>query len=218
MSESGVPTVGVPASIDNDIPESTMAIGVDSALNTVVECLDRIRDTAIAHERVFVVEVMGRESGYIALMGGLAGGAEIILLPEIPVPLKNVARNVHDGLTLGKRHSIIVVAEGFTPTDATLHSGSSGLAVCKHLETLGALETRLTILGHLQRGGSPTAFDRILAGRLGEAAIQAFAENRTAIMLSYDGRDIVALPYSTLNKPCRNVNQEILKLAGSIAH
>lgn len=218
LSESGVPTVGVPASIDNDIPGSTMAIGVDSALNTVVECLDRIRDTAVAHERVFVVEVMGRESGYIALMGGLAGGAEIILPPEMPVPLKDVARNVHDGLTLGKSHSIIVVAEGFTPTDAPFRSGSSALAVCNYLEALGTLETRLTILGHLQRGGSPTAFDRILASRFGEAAIQAFVENRAAIMLSYDGRDIAASPYSTLDEPCRNVNPEILKLADTIAH
>lgn len=218
LNESGVPTVGIPASIDNDIPGSTMAIGVDSALNTVVECLDRIRDTAVAHERAFVVEVMGRESGYIALMGGLAGGAEIILLPEMPMSLKDVARNVHDGLTLGKRHSIIVVAEGFTPTDETLHSRSSAQVICGYLETLGSLETRLTILGHLQRGGSPTAFDRILASRFGEAAIQAFAENRTAIMLSYDGRDIVTSPYSTLDEPCGNVNPEILKLADTVAH
>ena len=218
LSENGLPTIGVPASIDNDIPGSTMAIGVDSALNTVVECLDRIRDTAVAHERVFVVEVMGRESGYIALMGGLAGGAEIILPPEMPVSLKDVAGNVRDGLTLGKRHSIIVVAEGFTPTDVTLNSGSSALAVCNYLETLGTLETRLTILGHLQRGGSPTAFDRILASRFGEAAIQAFVENTAAIMLSYDGRDIVASPYATLDEPCRNVSPEILKLADTIAH
>ena len=218
LSERGVPTVGIPASIDNDIPGSTMAIGVDSALNTVVESLDRIRDTAVAHERAFVVEVMGRESGYIALMGGLAGGAEVILLPEIPVSLKDVARNVQDGLTLGKRHSIIVVAEGFTPPDATLHSGSSAQTVCSYLETLGALEIRLTILGHLQRGGSPTAFDRILASRFGQAAIQAFIEKRTAIMLSYDGRDIVASPYSKLDEPCCNVNPEILKLADTVAH
>ena len=218
LSENGVPTIGIPASIDNDIPGSTMAIGVDSALNTVVECLDRLRDTAIAHERAFVVEVMGRESGYIALMGGLAGGAEIILLPELPVSLKEVAGNVEDGLALGKSHSIIVVAEGFTPTDVTSYSGSSAQAICRHLDMLGTVESRLTILGHLQRGGSPTAFDRILASRLGEAAIRAFAENSTAGMLSYDGRNIVPVPYSTLDQPCSNVNPEILKLANTVAH
>lgn len=218
LSESGVQTVGIPASIDNDIPGSTMAIGVDTALNTVVECLDRLRDTAIAHERAFVVEVMGRESGYIALMGGLAGGAEIILPPEILVSLEDVARNVQDGLTLGKRHSIIVVAEGFDPPDATLQSGSPAQTVCSYLETLRALETRLTILGHLQRGGSPTAFDRILASRFGEAAIQAFTDSETAIMLSYDGCGIVTSPYSTLDEPCANVDPEILKLAEVVAH
>ncbi len=218
LSESGVPTVGIPASIDNDISGSTMAIGVDSALNTVVECLDRIRDTAVAHERAFVVEVMGRESGYIALMGGLAGGGEIILLPEIPVSLEDIARNVQNGLTLGKRHSIIVVAEGFAPPDATFQFGSSAQTVCSYLETLGTLETRLTILGHLQRGGSPTAFDRILASRFGEAAIRAFAANKPAAMLSFDGRNIVAVPYSTLDEPCSNVDPEILKLAEVVAH
>ena len=218
LSENGVPTVGIPASIDNDIPGTTMAIGADSALNTVVECLDRIRDTAVAHERTFVVEVMGRESGYIALMGGLAGGAEIILLPEIQVSLKDIACSVQDGLALGKTHSIIVVAEGVSPTDAEVQSGSSGQAVCSYLETLGTMETRLTILGHLQRGGSPTAFDRILASRFGDDAIQTFADGRAAMMLSYDGRNVVSSPYSTLDKRCCNVNPEILKLANTVAN
>jgi len=218
LSENGVPTVGIPASIDNDIPGTTMAIGVDSALNTVVECLNRIRDTAVAHERTFVVEVMGRKSGYIALMGGLAGGAEIILLPEIQVSLKDIACSVQDGLALGKTHSIIVVAEGFAPTDAKVQSGSSGQAVCSHLETLETMETRLTILGHLQRGGSPTAFDRILASRFGEAAIQAFADDKATMMLSYDGRNVVSSPYSTLDERCCNVNPEILKLADTVAN
>lgn len=219
LSGNGVPTIGVPASIDNDIPGSAMAIGVDSALNTVVEGLDRIRDTAVAHERAFVVEVMGRESGYIALMAGLAGGAEIILLPEIPVSLGEIACRVQDGLALGKRHSIIVVAEGFTPTDAemTRHS-SSAQAVCSHLETLESVETRLTIFGHLQRGGSPSAFDRILACRFGEAAVQAFSDSGTAIMLGYDGRDIVRISYARLDEPCCNVDLDILKLADTVAH
>jgi len=218
LSENGVPTVGVPASIDNDIPGSMMAIGVDSALNTVVECLDRIRDTAIAHERAFVVEVMGRESGYIAVMGGLAGGAEIILSPETSVSLEHIACSVQDGMGLGKSHSIIVVAEGFTPMDAVTHSGSSAQEICNHLDRLGNVESRLIILGHLQRGGSPTAFDRILASRFGEAAIKILAASKPAAMLSYNGRDIVNAPYSTLDEPCFNVNPEILKLADTVAH
>ena len=218
LSEQGVPTVGVPASIDNDIPGSLMAIGVDSALNTVVECLDRLRDTAIAHERAVVVEVMGRESGYIALMGGLAGGAEIILLPEMQLSLQDIARSVQGGLSLGKSHSIIVVAEGFTPMDVPSHSGSSARVICNHLDALGNVESRLTILGHLQRGGSPSAFDRILASRFGEAAIQAFATETPSAMMIFDGRSIVPVPYVTLDTPCANVDPEVLKLADIVAH
>lgn len=218
LCDNGVPTMGIPASIDNDIPGSTMAIGVDSALNTVVECLNRIRDTAIAHERAFVVEVMGRESGYIALMGGLAGGAEIILLPEMPVSFDDIARNVLDGLALGKTHSIIVVAEGFTTTDVRTHEGSSAQAICRHLDALGSVESRLTILGHLQRGGSPTAFDRILASRFGEAAIRAWFAEPVGSMLSYDGQNIVTVPYATLDLPCENVSPDILRLADTVAH
>lgn len=218
LCEQGVPTIGVPASIDNDISGSTMAIGVDSALNTVVDCLNRIRDTAIAHERAFVVEVMGRESGYIALMGGLAGGAEIILLPEMPVSLDAVTRNVLSGLALGKSHSIIVVAEGFRPSDEQDHSESSARAICQHLDALGGVESRLTILGHLQRGGSPTAFDRILASRFGEAAIRACVDESAGTMLSYDGKDIQSSPYATLDLPCSNVSPELLRLADTVAH
>jgi 6-phosphofructokinase 1 len=218
LSEHGVPTVGIPASIDNDIPGSMMSIGVDSALNTVVECLDRLRDTAIAHERALVVEVMGRESGYIALMGGLAGGAEIILLPEMSISLSDIARSVQSGLSLGKTHSIIVVAEGFTPMDAASHSGSAARAICNHLDALGNVESRLTILGHLQRGGSPTAFDRILASRFGEAAIQAFATETPSAMMIYDGCNIVPVPFVTLDERCDNVHPEVLKLADIVAH
>jgi 6-phosphofructokinase 1 len=217
LSENGVPTIGVPASIDNDVPLSTMAIGVDSALNTVVQCLDRIRDTAVAHERAFVVEVMGRTSGYIALMGGLAGGAEIILLPEIPVPLAEVVRRVENGVALGKTHSIIVMAEGFRPPGEEWDSGPSSQAICHNLDASGVVESRLTILGHLQRGGSPTAFDRNLASRFGEAAVQALLAKRNAGMLIYDGCNIVVVPYSTLDLPCSNVDLRILELANTVA-
>jgi 6-phosphofructokinase 1 len=217
LSENGVPTIGVPASIDNDIPMSRMAIGVDTALNTVVECLNRLRDTAIAHERAFVVEVMGRESGYIALMGGLAGGAEIILLPEIPISLDEIAEAVQSGIQLGKRHSIIVVAEGFMPPGSEPTSISAARRICNRLEDLNSLETRLTILGHLQRGGSPTAFDRILANRFGQAAVKAFAEGTTSAMLIHDGATIQAVPYATLDKPCRNVDPKLLELSVTVA-
>ena len=218
LSEHGVPTVGIPASIDNDIPGSTMAIGVDTALNTVVECLDRLRDTAISHARAFVVEVMGRESGYIALMGGLAGGAEIILLPAMAESLRDIERRVQNGMALGKSHSVIVVAEGFTPRDYPSPSTSSARDICNHLDALGTVESRITILGHLQRGGSPSAFDRILASRFGEAAIRAFASDTPSSMMVYDGRNVLAVPYAKLDEPCSNVDAAILKLADIVAH
>jgi 6-phosphofructokinase 1 len=161
LQEQGISVMGIPASIDNDIYGTAMAIGVDTALNTVMESLDRIRDTAVSHDRTFVVEVMGRSSGYIALMGGLAGGAEIVLVPEIPLSLEQVATQVEEGLRKGKQHSIIVVAEGFTPAGFIPESSpkvtqrSVGRTLSVFLEESGRvetrrIETRLTILGHLQ--------------------------------------------------------------------
>jgi 6-phosphofructokinase 1 len=217
LADQGVPTIGIPASIDNDVPGTAMAIGVDTALNTVVECLNRIRDTALAHERAFVVEVMGRKSGYIALMGGLAGGAEIILPPEVPASLEEVAERVVAGIRKGKHHSIIIVAEGFVPTDEELGERSPGRTVAAYLERAGTIETRLTILGHLLRGGSPTAFDRLLASRFAEAAVELVADGKQALMTGLvDGR-IEALPLDTIEEECLNVDRELLKLSDLIA-
>ena len=218
LSEEGVNTVGIPASIDNDIPHTTMAMGVDTALNTVVESLNKIRDTAISHGRAFVVEVMGRKSGYIALMGGLAGGAEVVLIPEVPLSLDDVARTVADGLRRGKRHSIIVVAEGFTPTDRPLDGESAGRTVTAHLEGMGTIETRLTILGHVQRGGSPTAFDRILACRLAEAAVRWLADGKSGVFAGLDRDKVVAVPLSGMDEEPANVDLSLYRLVSVLAH
>jgi len=218
LDANGVPTVGIPASIDNDVPNTAMSIGVDTALNTVVECLNRIRDTAVAHERAFVVEVMGRHSGFIALTGGLAGGAEIVLLPEFPVSLSDVAERVLAGVKLGKRHSIIVVAEGFVPSDEPLEGRSPAQAVANHLEKIGTLETRLTILGHLLRGGSPSAFDRVLANRMAEAAVRWLDDERRGVMAGWVGGAVEAVPFERLDEPCRNVDPDVLRLTDAVAH
>ncbi len=217
LAEQGVPTVGVPGSIDNDIYGTSMAIGVDTALNTVVDSLNRIRDTAFSHERAFVVEVMGRKSGYIALMGGLAGGAEIVLIPEVSVSLGKILADVDAGLRKGKHHSIIVVAEGFTPKGTQPTGKSAGRTVSDFLAESGEIETRLTILGHLQRGGSPSAFDRILASRLGAAAVRQFAEGKTGVMVALSGNKIVAIPLEEIDKPWSNVDLEIYQLAYDVA-
>lgn len=218
LEEQGVPTVGIPASIDNDIPRTAMAIGVDTAVNTVVEALDKLRDTAVAHERAFVIEVMGRKSGYIALMGGLAGGAEVILLPETAMTLEAFVAQVRDGVRKGKRHSIIVVAEGFVPDGEDKAVPSAGRSLTNALECDGAVDTRLTILGHLQRGGSPTAFDRILACRFAEKAVSWLADGKHGIYSGLKDAEIVPVPLEAIDEACTNVDIELLRLANTLAH
>lgn len=218
LDENGVCAVGIPASIDNDIPRTDMSIGVDTALNTVVEALTRVRDTAVAHERAFVIEVMGRTSGYIALMGGLAGGAEVVLLPEMSMTLSDVVERVSEGVRKGKRHSIIVVAEGFAPTDLPDASRSPGRAVADALQQDGTVETRLTILGHLQRGGSPSASDRMLACRLGQAAATWQAKRETGTYAGLVGKRIAPVPLGAVEETCRNVDLDLLRLADVLAH
>ncbi|HDL85829.1 MAG TPA: 6-phosphofructokinase [Candidatus Acetothermia bacterium] len=218
LQENGVPTVGIPASIDNDVYGSAMAIGVDTALNTVVECLDRIRDTAISHDRAFVVEVMGRESGYIALMGGLAGGAELVLVPEFPVSLEQISEHVLAGLRKGKHHSIIVVAEGFVAAGSPRADKASGRILSDFLERTGTIETRLSILGHLQRGGSPSAFDRILASRLGNAAVHMLTDGESGVMVALSGQEVTTVLLSEIALPAKNFNPEIYDLVYEIAN
>lgn len=163
LHAAGVRTVAVPATIDNDVPGTERSIGFDTAVNTAVEAISRIRDTASAHERTFVVEVMGRSSGAIALAAGLAGGAELVLIPELPVDYDDVAQKLEASYNRGKRHSIIVVAEG----------AAAGFDVARAVRERTGMDTRVTILGHIQRGGTPTAADRILGGRLGAGAVDA---------------------------------------------
>jgi len=224
LQGQGVPVVGIPASIDNDIYGTAMAIGVDTALNTVMESLDRIRDTAVSHDRIFVVEVMGRSSGYIALMGGLAGGAELVLVPEVSLSLEQVAAQVEEGLRKGKHHSIIVVAEGFTPNPPpAIERRSAGRTLSVFLEESGRvetrrIETRLTILGHLQRGGSPSAFDRILASRLGDAAVRLLADGTAGVMTALIGQKVATLSLAEIDHPSGNFDPEIYRLVYEIAN
>jgi 6-phosphofructokinase 1 len=185
LHEHGFPVVGVPATIDNDVSGTDIAIGVDTALNTILGAIDRIKDTASSHQRAFLIEVMGRDCGYLALMGGVAGGAEMVLIPEVETTLEEVAQGLLDAYIRGKAHCIIVVAEGYKP-------GTQ--AIVDHLkerrEELG-FEVRVTVLGHIQRGGSPTAYDRLLATRLGAAAVTELHNGRYGQMVGTRGREIV---------------------------
>ncbi len=205
LQERGLPVMGIPATIDNDIWGTSIAIGVDTALNTVVECLRKIRDTAISHERAFVVETMGRESGYLALMGGLAGGAEAILIPEVPVDLGEVVEVVRRGYQRGKRHAIIVVAEGVFANAAQV--------VAAHIRERLGLTVRVTVLGHLQRGGSPTAFDRILGSRLGAEAVRRLVAGESGRMVGLAGDELQSVPLAEVAARRRQLDLELYELA-----
>ncbi|CAM4208096.1 6-phosphofructokinase [Bacillus manliponensis] len=168
LTEHGFPCVGVPGTIDNDIPGTDFTIGFDTALNTVIDAIDKIRDTATSHERTYVIEVMGRHAGDIALWAGLADGAETILIPEADYDMNDVINRLKRGSDRGKKHSIIVVAEGV----------GSAIDIGKQIEEATDFDTRVTVLGHVQRGGSPSAQDRVLASRLGAKAVELLLEGK----------------------------------------
>ena len=181
----GFPVVGVPATIDNDVPGVESAIGADTAVNVALDAVDKIRDTATSLERIFVVEVMGRKCGWIAMQVALAGGCEEVLLPEKDVPIEALCREIKEGSARGKASWIIVVAEG----------RSTAAAVAAEVTAATGLETRIAVLGHIQRGGRPTAFDRILAARLGHAAVEALVAGRTGGLVRLDCGRVGFLPF-----------------------
>ncbi|GKW46723.1 6-phosphofructokinase [Planococcus sp. NCCP-2050] len=167
LTKHGFPCVGVPGTIDNDIPGTDYTIGFDTALNTVIEAIDKIRDTATSHERTFIIEVMGRDAGDLALWAGLAGGAETILIPEDDFDLDEIIDRLEKGRKRGKRHSIIIVAEGVM----------NGNALADLITSKADIETRVSVLGHIQRGGSPTARDRVLGSLFGAHAVEVLLQN-----------------------------------------
>lgn len=211
LNREGIPTVCIPATIDNDIYGTDMTIGVDTALNTVVEALDRIRTTASALERTFIVEVMGRDSGYIALMGGLSGGAEEILIPEVEFDLEEVANDIYEGYKRGKQHMIVVVAEGI------YKDGSAAHHVGKNLKKQIGFEVRVTVLGHMQRGGNPSAYDRGFASRLGAEAVDRLSSGERGVMLGLDGHNIETIDYKKVLSNNKELDMELYELAQTLS-
>jgi 6-phosphofructokinase 1 len=209
MHRLGVPVMGIPGSIDNDIWGTSMSIGVDTALNTILDALDRLRDTATSHNRGFVIEVMGRNCGYLALMGGILGGAEVIITPEEAPSLEQVADALKDAYKRGKSHAIAVIAEG-APYRTTQ------LAEYLNHQDVG-FEIRLTILGHTQRGGSPTAFDRLLATRMGTSAVERLLAGESAVMVGLNGREIVSVPLEDVTTKTREIGEEYFKMAYTLS-
>jgi 6-phosphofructokinase 1 len=180
--EYGLPVACIPATIDNDIAGTDYAVGFDTAVNNVVDAVDKIKDTATSHERTFVIEVMGRASGHIALAAGLAGGAESILVPERPVNIEDVCARLIRGHRRGKEHSIIIVAEG----------AGSALDIGLAIKERTGFDTKVTILGHLQRGGTPSVFDRNLASRMGFRAVEMLMDGDTPAMVGWLKGEIVS--------------------------
>jgi 6-phosphofructokinase 1 len=204
--KKGIPLVCVPKTIDNDIVGTTSCFGFDTAVSFATEAIDRLHTTAEAHRRIIVVEVMGRYAGWIALHAGVAGGADVILIPEIPYDLDRVAQCVRDREARGARFSIVVVAEGARPKDGNLsvleearegyaeRLGGAGVACAKELRQRADKETRSVVLGHLQRGGAPTAFDRTLATRFGGKAVELLMRGQFGKMVANHPPDIVPIP------------------------
>jgi len=206
LADKGLPVVGVPKTIDNDVGSTWTTFGFDTAVNTATDAMDKIESTAESHERVMVVEVMGRHAGWIALHAGLAGSAHAILIPEIPFDLDKVCDKVRQREVLGRKFSVIIVAEGAMPKggSAVLKAGAvvggserlGGVSnlVAEYIQEHTGRETRTVTLGHLQRGGSPTTFDRLLALRFGAAAVRAVEEGRTNHMIAFDPPNVTTVP------------------------
>src|SRR5262245_35652963 len=210
LARLGFPVVGVASTIDNDLVGSDITIGVDTALNIALEAMDRLKVTASSHRRAVLVEVLGRDCGYLALMAGLAGGAESIVLPEVETDPEAVAAELRAAYERGKTHGLVVVAEG-------AHHNAARLArhFAEHRE-LG-FELRVTILGHVQRGGVPSAFDRVLATRFGAAAVAQLTSGRLGVMVGLRGGEVVATPLADVVGKKRPLDPEMLALAKVLA-
>ncbi len=213
LTRLGFPTVGVPATIDNDIACTDASIGFDTAVNTVLDAINKIKDTATSHERTFVVEVMGRNSGFIALWAGLAGGAESILIPEMPYDIDEICSRIVHGQRIGKTHSIILVAEGLDGVLGAEGSESAGFRVGRTIQERTGFETRITVLGHLQRGGNPSGFDRVLASRLGYEAANLAIEGIGGKMVGLVHTAIQAFDIEEAIREQKKIDPEFYKLA-----
>ncbi len=209
LSQQGIKVIGIPGSIDNDIWGTNIAIGTDTAMNTIMEAVDKLRDTASSHQRAFLVETMGRNSGYLAVMAAIVCGAEVALIPEMPITADEVAVVVEEAYKRGKTHAIIINAEG---------SGVRTTDLAQRIDDLDVgFKTRMTILGHIQRGGSPTAYDRLLASRMGLKAVEALMEGKHGMMTGLKGKGIDFIPLVDVISNKRQVNMEYFHMAKVLA-
>lgn len=227
LSKEGLNVVGVPKTIDNDLSGTDYTFGFDTAVNIATEAIDRLHTTAESHHRIIVAEVMGRHAGWIAVHAGMAGGADIILIPEIPIEINKVCELLKKRHKRGKTFSIVVVAEGAKfmeskgeviqkeEKDAFGHVrlGGIGQILSQEIEKRTGYETRVTVFGHIQRGGSPTAFDRVLGTRFGVHAVELVEEGKFGYMVSLQGKNIVSVPIDEAVKKLKTVDMDLYKIA-----
>jgi len=227
LTKDGLPNiVGVPKTIDNDLSATDYTFGFDTALNIATECIDRLHTTAESHHRIMVAEVMGRHAGWIAVESGIAGGADVILIPEVPIDIEEVCGIIKRRHARGKTFSIVVVAEGAQFSDKGMITqeqkldsfghvrlGGIGEALGNEIEKRTGYETRVTVLGHIQRGGSPTAFDRVLGTRLGVKAVELIKNKKFGRMAALQGIKIVDVPLSEAVKSLKTVDMELYEIA-----
>jgi 6-phosphofructokinase 1 len=211
MREFNFPVVGIPGTIDNDINGTDFTIGYDTALNTVIEAIDKIRDTANSHNRLFLVEVMGRDAGDIALNAGIGAGAEEILIPEQNMGRERLLESLNRSKKSGKTSSIVVVSEGD-------QAGKNIFGLAKYIEeNLTEYEVRVTVLGHIQRGGSPSCYDRVLASRLGVGAVEALLRGETNVMIGIIHNRVTSVPFSEAIKGSNEIDKELIRVADIIS-
>lgn len=206
LSEMGFPAIGIPGTIDNDLEYTDYTIGFDTAMNTVIDAIGKIRDTSSSHERVNIVEVMGRNCGDLALYAGIAGGAETIIVPEVEIKLDDIALRLKTTQKRGKRHSIIVMAEG-------VEKVGSASDLKKVLTEEAGADVRVTVLGHVQRGGSPTAFDRILASRFGYRAVELLLEGKSSRVVGIKDNKIIDMDIQEALAMPKTFNRELYEMA-----
>ncbi|MDX5475196.1 MAG: 6-phosphofructokinase [Bacillaceae bacterium] len=207
LTEHGYPCIGLPGTIDNDIAGTDYTIGFNTALHTVIDAIDKIRDTATSHERTFIIEVMGRHAGDIALWAGLAGGAETIIIPEVGYKMEEVVNRIQKGLERGKKHTIIVLAEGVC----------SGTDFAQKLDEAANIDTRVSVLGHIQRGGSPTAFDRVLSSRLGARAVELLIEGKSGRAIGMENNQLVDYTFDEVFAMPHKIDESMYRLSKELS-
>lgn len=211
LQQMGLRVIGIPGTIENDVFGSDQSLGVDTALNTALDALDRIRDTASAQQQAFLVEMMGEKSGYLALMAGIGGGAEMVCIPEVPFTVQDVIRETADAYIRGKKHCIITVAEGAHP-----HAAEIAAFLHENQQVTG-FGVRLSILGHIMRGGSPSAYDRYLGTLFGSQAVQLLAEGIFGEMVGIQDNQLVHTPLQTVSSQQAQIEEQYLELARILA-